>query len=68
MMRARMKSGLKLEAEYMGRPSCDGAATVVETGCNGRLHGECCDSIRTQERTEMVRVGGGWCSESVSIS
>lgn len=32
MTQARMKSESKLEAEYMGRPSCDGAASAVETG------------------------------------
>jgi len=52
----------------MGRPSCDGAASVVETGCNGGERGECRDSIRIQERTEMVRAGGGWYSEYVIIS
>jgi len=55
----------------MGRPSCDLAASVVEKGYNGGERGECCDSIRTQELTEMVRVvrvGGGWCSEYVNIS
>ena len=42
---------------------------LVETGCNGgKRSSECRDSIWTQERTEMVRVGGGWCSEDVRIS
>ena len=52
----------------MGRPNCDGAASAVETGCNGGERGEYRDSIRTQEHREMVRVGGGRCSEYVSIS
>ena len=50
------------EAELQWGSECSG------DGVQCREHGECRDSIQTQECTEMEWVGGGWCSEYVSIS